>query len=55
LFGVELFGFKGNINVTEFTGRRIPTLPPAPDLSRIKYNEPVMLFNGQDLTGWTLI
>ena len=45
----------GNINVTEFTGRRIPTLPPAPDLSRIKYNEPVMLFNGQDLTGWTLI
>jgi len=44
----------GQFSVTEFTGRRIPPLPPAPDLSRIKYSEPVILFNGKDLTGWTL-
>ena len=44
----------GQFSYTEFTGRRIPPLPPAPDLSGIKYSEPVILFNGKDLTGWTL-
>jgi hypothetical protein len=39
----------------EFTGKRIAPLPPAPDLSQVKYGEPVSLFNGKDLTGWSLI
>ena len=38
-----------------FTGKRIPPLPPRPDLSKVKYGEPVPLFNGQDLTGWRLL
>lgn len=38
----------------EFTGRRIAPLPPAPDLSKVKYGDPVNLFNGKDLTGWRL-
>ncbi|MEZ5385762.1 MAG: DUF1080 domain-containing protein [Prosthecobacter sp.] len=38
-----------------FTGLRIPDLPPAPDLSKVKFGEPIQLFNGKDLTGWTLI
>lgn len=39
----------------EFTGRRIPALPAAPDLSKVKFGEPVTLFNGKDLAGWRLI
>jgi hypothetical protein len=42
------------VAVTEFTGKRIPPLPPAPDLSKLKFGEPVALFNGKDLSGWTL-
>ena len=38
-----------------FTGRRIPALPPAPDLARVKFGEPVTLFNGRDLSGWRLL
>ena len=38
-----------------FTGQRIPALPPAPDLSAVTFGDPIPLFNGSDLTGWTLI
>jgi hypothetical protein len=38
----------------EFTGKRIPPMPPAPDLSKVKFGDPITLFNGQDLTGWRL-
>jgi hypothetical protein len=36
----------------DFTGKRIPALPPKPDLSKVKFGEPIVLFNGKDLTGW---
>ncbi len=39
----------------EFTGKRQPPLPLAPNLSRINFGEPVSLFNGKDLTGWRLL
>jgi hypothetical protein len=38
-----------------FKGARIPPVPPAPDLSRVEYGEPVELFNGKDLSGWRLV
>jgi len=38
----------------EFTGKRQPPPPPAPDLSKVKFGEPISLFNGQDLSGWRL-
>jgi hypothetical protein len=38
----------------EFTGRREPPMPPAPDLAKVKFGESVRLFNGKDLTGWKL-
>jgi hypothetical protein len=38
----------------EFTGKRIPPLPPTPDLSAAKFRDPVTLFNGKDLSGWKL-
>ncbi len=42
------------LDKVEFTGKRIPALPPAPDLSKVKYGKPVKLFNGKDLKGWKL-
>src|SRR5438045_714320 len=38
-----------------FAGHRIPPVPPAPNLAKVKFGEPISLFNGKDLTGWKLI
>jgi hypothetical protein len=38
----------------EFSGKRIPPLPPAPDLSAVQYGDPIRLFNGENLEGWRL-
>src|SRR5437762_1290697 len=38
----------------EFNGKRIPPVPPAPDLARAKYGEPIALFNDKNLDGWRL-
>jgi hypothetical protein len=43
------------VNRNEFTGKRIPPLPPRPDLSKARYGKPITLFNGTNLDGWTLI
>ncbi len=43
------------LNHADFTGKRLPALPPAPDLSKVKFGEPINLFNGKDLTGWRLL
>ena len=42
-------------STTHFTGTSIADLPPAPDLSAVKYGEPIILFNGTDLSGWSLV
>ncbi|WP_395719169.1 DUF1080 domain-containing protein [Prosthecobacter sp.] len=39
----------------EFTGKRIADLPPAPDLSKVKFGAQIQLMNGKDLTGWRLL
>ncbi len=39
----------------KFTGKRIPDLPPAPDLSKVKFGESIPLLNGKDLSGWRLM
>jgi 3-keto-disaccharide hydrolase len=36
----------------EFTGKRIPPVPAAPDLAKVKFGAPITLFNGKDLSGW---
>lgn len=38
----------------DFTGRREPPMPPTPDLSQVKFGEPIRLFDGKNLTGWRL-
>ncbi len=44
---------KGAV-VRDFTGKRIPDLPEAPNLKKVKFADPIQLVNGKDLTGWTL-
>ncbi|MBM82094.1 MAG: glycosyl hydrolase [Planctomycetaceae bacterium] len=35
-------------------GKRIPPLPPKPDMDKVKFGEPIQLFNGRNLDGWML-
>ncbi|MFT4546899.1 MAG: hypothetical protein ACI8XO_004308 [Verrucomicrobiales bacterium] len=44
----------GNQQRDPFTGKVIPPMPPAPDLSKVTYAEPIDIFNGRDLSGWRL-
>ena len=43
------------VNRVHFTGKRIPPIGKAPDPEKIKFGEPVALFNGKDLEGWELV
>ena len=44
----------GTSEIETFTGTKIPPMPAsAPDLSRVRFGQPVSLFNGKDLSGWT--
>jgi hypothetical protein len=43
------------VDSTAFTGTKLPPVPPAPDLTKIKFGEPISLFNNKDLTGWKLV
>lgn len=38
-----------------FAGRRIPALPPRPDLSKVRFGDAITLFNGRDLSGWRMV
>lgn len=54
---IELQQFAPNrngqgIREASFSGKRIPALPPAPDLSAVRFGEAITLFNGTDLDGW---
>jgi hypothetical protein len=37
---------------SEFTGKRLPPMPPAPDLSQVKFGDPVALFDGKNMDAW---
>jgi len=41
-------------NEIEFTGKRIPPPPAAPDLSKVKFGDWVNLFDGKDMDKWEL-
>ena len=43
------------VSTKNFTGKRMPPMPSTPDLSKLKYEKPIKLFNGKDLSGWKLI
>jgi hypothetical protein len=42
------------LRTEQFSGKRIPALPAAPDLGKVKFGKSVTLFNGKDLSGWRL-
>ncbi len=42
------------VDERDFTGKRIPPLPPRPDLSQAKYGTPIALLAGDSLDGWKL-
>ncbi len=44
----------GDEEVVVLKGKRMPSMPPRPDLSRIVFGKPIELFNGRDLAGWRL-
>ena len=48
----RLYGRGGDKR--EFTGKRIPPLPPKPNLSKVKYAEPITLFDGSNKDAWKL-
>lgn len=43
------------VDTTSFTGVKLPPVSAAPDLSKVKFGDPITLFNGKDLTGWKLV
>lgn len=47
-------GSGTGVDSTSFTGTKLPAMSAAPDLTKVKYGEPVTLFNSKDLTGWKL-
>ena len=42
------------VSRSEFTGKKIPPLPPKPDLSKAKYGKPIALLDGNNLDQWKL-
>lgn len=57
LKGVAIFPNRDGMGIREvaFTGTLTPDLPPAPDMDAIQFGEAIELFNGKDLTGWSLV
>jgi hypothetical protein len=39
----------------QFTGRRIPPLPPRPNLAQVRFGPPIVLFDGHDFSGWRIL
>ena len=58
----EIYGYylqpKTNgtgVDTTTFVGKKLPPVPEPPDLEKLEYGNPVVLFDGQDLSRWELI
>ncbi len=45
----------GGVSYRKFTGNRMPAMPKKPDLSSLKYDKAISLFNGKNLEGWSII
>jgi hypothetical protein len=43
------------VNKADFAGKKIPALPPRPDLSKLTFGAPVPLLNGRDMAGWKVM
>ena len=45
---------NGAVDQVVYSGKRMPPLPPKPDLSKVIFGQPIELFNGRNLDGWKL-
>ena len=56
LVGKMVMPNKNGIGAEEYFvyAKKVPPMPPAPDLSKVKYGKPIKLL-GKDLTGWRLL
>ncbi len=45
---------NGSSKPADFTGKRIPPLPAKPDLAKVKFGKPIVLFDGKSLDAWKL-
>jgi hypothetical protein len=43
------------LDSTSFTGKKLPDVTAAPDLKTLKFDKPIVLFNGKDISGWKLV
>ncbi len=43
------------VGTTEFEAVKVPLPGEAPDISAVNYGDPIELFNGTDLSGWSLV
>jgi hypothetical protein len=57
LNGMAVFPNRNGIGaeMVSFTGKKIPPFGEVPNLRKIKYGDPITLFNGKDLEGWELL
>jgi hypothetical protein len=55
--GIGVFPrFDGEgVQMTAFTGKRIPEYGDPPKVKKAKFGEPVTLFNGKNLDGWKML
>lgn len=47
-------GQPQRLETVRLKGKKLPPLPPAPDLNTIRFGPPIELFDGQSLDGWQL-
>jgi hypothetical protein len=43
------------LDSTSVSGFKLPEVPPAPDMTKVNFGDPVRLLNDNDLTGWKLV
>ncbi len=43
------------LDSVKIRGTKLPDVPPAPDMTKIKFGEPIQLLNNEDLTGWRMV
>lgn len=51
---VMMFQADGEERAWTHVGKRMPPLPPQPDLTQVKFGDPIKLFDGESLGGWSL-
>jgi len=52
LIGLHLVEEEHQRSESSFYAKRLPPMPSKPDLEKVRFGEPINLFNGKNLDGW---